>query len=201
MTCPDIPADTRVVVGNLSPIGERVRRPAPGHVRWRDLASGTVILQERTQTPVQINTFLTELDQLVSTVPKDLAAHRGRRAGHGFQDTRSRCSSCSTRPAVHLTATAALPQTTALIRRSGAGAHHAERGRTPVQGVQPRLREVAEQLKQSDPDIRRSSTTVRRPVTSSARCCESGPGLGECFANLRTVGELEPRQAGLRQFL
>ncbi|OLL74163.1 MCE-family protein Mce1F [Pseudonocardia sp. Ae168_Ps1] len=201
---PEIPADTRAVVGNLSPIGEQYVDLRPVADGGETLAAGAVIPQERTQAPVGINTFLTELDGLVSTVPKDSLRTVVSELGQGFEGTAQPLQQLlDTSGQFTRTATEALPQTTALIRDARPVLTTQNEVAPQFQEFSRGLREVAEQLKQSDPDIRRIIDDGPRAGDQlSGLIRESGPGLGESVANLRTVSELlEPRQAGLRQLL
>lgn len=203
-SAPSIPADARAVVGNLSPIGEQYVDLQPVADGGEALAAGSVIPQDRTRTPVQINTFLTELDQLVSTVPKDSLQTVVRELGQGFEGTAQPLQQLlDTTGEFTRAATDALPQTTALIRDSRPVLTTQNEVAPQFQEFSRGLREVTEQLKQSDPDLRRiidDGPRLGDQVSGLLR--ESGPGLGESIANLRTVTELlAPRQAGLRQLL
>ncbi|MEJ8280198.1 MlaD family protein [Pseudonocardia spirodelae] len=203
-TAPDIPADAQAVVGNLSPIGEQYVDLQPVADGGEMLAGGAVIPQERTRTPVQINTFLTELDNLVSTVPKDSLRTVVSELGQGFQDTAQPLQQLlDTTGQFTRAATEALPQTTALIRDARPVLTTQNDVAPQFQEFSRGLREVTEQLKESDGDIRRIIDDGPRAGDElSALLRESGPGLGESIANLRTITELlAPRQAGLRQLL
>ncbi|ANY07388.1 MCE family protein [Pseudonocardia sp. HH130630-07] len=201
---PEIPADARAVVGNLSPIGEQFVDLQPVADGGPVLAAGTVIPQERTQAPVGINTFLTELDQLVSTVPKDSLRTVVSELGQGFEGTAQPLQQLlDTTGQFTTAATEALPQTTALIADARPVLTTQNEVAPQFQEFSRGLREVAEQLRESDPDLRRIIDDGPRAGDElRALVRESGPGLGESVANLRTVSELlEPRQAGLRQIL
>ncbi|MEQ3550535.1 MCE family protein [Pseudonocardia nematodicida] len=203
-TAPEIPADARAVVGNLSPIGEQYVDLQPVAAGGEALAAGSVIDEARTRTPVQIETVLADLDRLVSTVPLDSLRTVVSELGQGFENTgRPLQQLLDTGGEFTRAATDALPQTTALIA-------DARPVLTTQNEVAPQfgefsrgLREVAEQLAQSDPDLRRiiaDGPRTGEEIRGLLR--ESGPGLGESISNLRTVGEvLEPRQAALRQLL
>lgn len=201
---PEIPADTRAVVGNLSPIGEQYVDLQPVADGGETLAAGTVIPQERTRTPVQVATLLTNLDQFVSTVPLDSLRTVVSELGQGFEGTAQPLQQLlDTSGQFTRAATDALPQTTALIRDSRPVLTTQNDVAPQFREFSRGLREIAEQLKQSDPDIRRIIDDGPRAGDElSGLLRESGPGLGESIANLRTVNELlEPRQAGLRQLL
>lgn len=205
---PEIPADARAVVGNLSAIGEQYvdlqPGPAPGSGPVQTLAAGAVIPQDRTQTPVQIPTLLSNLDQLVSTVPLDSLRTVVSELGQGFEGTAQPLQQLlDTTGQFTQAATDALPQTTALIRDARPVLTTQNEIAPQFREFSSGLRQVTEQLRQSDPDIRRIIDDGPGAAEEArALLRESGPGLGESLANLRSTTELlEPRQAGLRQLL
>ncbi|MFP5069793.1 MCE family protein [Pseudonocardia nantongensis] len=201
---PEIPADTRAVVGNLSPIGEQYVDLQPVGPGGETLAAGSVIPQERTQTPVQVQTLLVDLDRFVSTVPLDSLRTVVDELGQGFAGTAQPLQQLlDTTGQFTQAATDALPQTTALIEDARPVLATQNDVAPQFQEFSRGLREVTEQLAQSDPDIRRIIDDGPRAGDEvSGLLRESGPGLGESVANLRTVSDvLEPRQAGFRQLL
>lgn len=203
-SAPEVPADARAVVGNLSPIGEQFVDLQPSTGSGETLAAGAVIPQERTQTPVQIETLLTNLDELVSTVPLDSLRTVVSELGQGFQGTAQPLQQLlDTGGEFTRAATEALPETTALIEDARPVLTTQNEIAPQFQDFSRGLREVAEQLRTSDPDLRRIVDDGPRAGDElSALVRESGPGLGESVANLRTTAEvLEPRQAGLRHLL
>lgn len=203
-TAPEVPADARAVVGNLSPIGEQFVDLQPSTGSGETLAAGAVIPQERTQTPVQIETLLTNLDELVSTVPLDSLRTVVSELGQGFQGTAQPLQQLlDTGGEFTRAATEALPETTALIEDARPVLTTQNEIAPQFQDFSRGLAEVAEQLRTSDPDLRRIIDDGPRAGDElSALLRESGPGLGESVANLRTTAEvLEPRQAGLRHLL
>lgn len=203
-SAPEIPSDARAVVANLSPIGEQYVDLQPVAADGEALAAGSVIPQDRTRTPVQVETLLTNLDQLVSTVPLDSLQTVVSELGQGFQGTAQPLQQLlDTTGEFTRTATEELPATTALIQDARPVLTTQNEIAPQFQDFSRGLREVTEQLRESDPDLRRIIDDGPRAGDElSALLHESGPGLGESIANLRTTSEvLEPRQDGLRQLL
>ena len=203
-SAPEIPSDARAVVGNLSPIGEQFVDLQPTTDTEETLAAGAVITQDRTRTPVQIETLLTNLDELVSTVPLDSLRTVVSELGQGFEGTAQPLQQLlDTSGEFTRAATEALPATTGLIEDARPVLTTQNEIAPQFQDFSRGLREVAEQLRVSDPDLRRIIDDGPRAGDElSALLRESGPGLGESVANLRTTAELlEPRQAGLRHLL
>ncbi|MFP5019787.1 MCE family protein [Pseudonocardia phyllosphaerae] len=201
---PEIPSDARAVVGNLSPIGEQYVDLRPETGTAPPLEAGAVVPRERTTVPVPIESLLTNLDQLVSTVPLDNLRTVVSELGQSFEGTAQPLQQLlDTGGQFTRTATAALPQTTALLA-------DARPVLTTQNDVAPQFKDfsrglklLSEQLERSDPDLRRIIDDGPKAGDQlSALIRESGPGLGESIANLRSTTELlEPRQAGLRQIL
>ena len=203
-SAPGIPADTAAAVRNLSPIGEQYVDLQPSTSTGPMLASGAVVPVARTSTPVQINDLVVSLDDFVKTVPLSSLQTVVNELGDGFANTAQPLQQLlDTTGQFTQAATEALPQTTALIQ-------DARPVLTTQNQVAPQFKQfssslalLAQQLKRSDPDLRR--IIQNGPPAGqqlSGLLAESGPGLGESIANLRQTSQLlEPRQAGLRQIL
>lgn len=203
-SAPEIPSDTRAEVRNLSAIGEQYVDLQPLTADGPMMAAGTVIPVGRTTIPVHVEDMVVNLDDLVRTVPLDSLRTVVNELGDGFANTAQPLQQLlDTTGQFTQAATDALPQTTALIR-------DARPVLTTANDVAPQFKEfssglsqLTDQLKRSDPDIRRIIADGPKAGDQvSALLRESGPGLGESIANLRSTAELlEPRQAGLRQIL
>lgn len=203
-SAPAIPADTSAAIRNLSAIGEQYVDLQPATDSGPVLAAGAVVPVARTQTPVQVEDLVVNLDDFVRTVPLDSLRTVVNELGDGFANTAQPLQQLlDTTGQFTQAATEALPQTTALIR-------DARPVLTTQNEIAPQFKEfsaglaqVADQLKRSDPDIRRiiaNGPEAGDQISGLLR--ESGPGLGESIANLRQISELlEPRQAGLKQLL
>ena len=203
-SAPPIPADTRAEVHNLSAIGEQYVNLLPGPEGGPTLAAGSVVPQNRTSTPVGVEKLVVNLDDFVRTVPLDSLRTVVGELGDGFANTAQPLQQLlDTTGQFSKSATDALPQTTALIQDSRPVLTTQNEVAPQFKQFASSLNQVTDQLKQSDPDLRRiidDGPRLGDQVSGLLR--ESGPGLGESIANLRQTSELlENRQAGLRQLL
>jgi phospholipid/cholesterol/gamma-HCH transport system substrate-binding protein len=199
---PPIPADVDAAVHNLSAIGEQYVDLQPARDAGEVLQAGSVIPMNRTSTPVPVEQLVVSLDDFVRSVPLDSLRTVVDELGTGFANTAQPLQKLlDTTDLFTEDAVAALPQTLRLI----------EDGRTVLttqnevagsfQSFSHDLALLAEQLKESDPDLRRLLVTAPDAADEvRALLRESGGGLGELIADLVTISRVaEPRQAGLRQ--
>jgi phospholipid/cholesterol/gamma-HCH transport system substrate-binding protein len=203
-SAPPIPSDTSAEIRNLSAIGEQYVDLLPGPQGGPVLAAGSVVPQNRTVTPVGVEDLVVNLDDLVKTVPLDSLRTVVSELGNGFSNTAQPLQQLlDTTGQFTQAATDALPQTTALIRDSRPVLTTQNEVAPQFKEFASSLNQVTDQLKRSDPDLRRIIADGPRlgdQVSGVLR--ESGPGLGESIANLRQTTEmLEGRQANLRQIL
>ncbi|MBN9108809.1 MAG: MCE family protein [Pseudonocardia sp.] len=203
-TAPDIPADLRAAVRNLSAIGEQYVDLTPQTAGGAMLGSGSVIPVDRTSVPVPVNDLVASLDDFVRSVPLDSLRTVIDQLGTAFAGTAQPLhqlldsSNEFTGAAVN-----ALPQTKALL----ADGRTVLTTQNDISGqftdFSHNLALLAAQLKTSDPDLRRlieAGPGAAQQV--SALLSENGSGLGTVIDNLLTVSRVaEPRQAGLRQLL
>lgn len=203
---PPIPADLTAVVANLSAIGEQYVDLRPNTDTGPMLTAGSVIPQQATRTPVPIETVLLNLDQLVRSVPLDSLRTTVEELGTAFSDTGPELEALldSSRTFTE-DALDALPQTLTLIRdgRTVLETQNEPAQASAITSFSRDLRLLAGQLKESDPDLRRLIDTAPRFSEQTIELLrESGPGLGELFADLLTVSRIsEPRVDGLEQIL
>jgi len=201
---PAIPADVDAAVRNLSPIGEQYVDLRPRGASGGALAGGATIPLARTTTPVGVEELVGNLDTLVRSVPLDDLRTLVGEAGTAFAG--------SALPLQHLLDTTseftqaardALPQTVALLRdgRTVLTTQNATAGE--FADFSHSLAQLADQLKTSDPDLRRLLQTGPQAADQVGGLLdESGSGLGDTVANLLTVSRiLEPRQSNLDQIL
>ncbi|TCK20310.1 MCE family protein [Pseudonocardia endophytica] len=201
---PPIPSDTKAEIRNLSAIGEQYVDLQPATNAGPMLAAGSVVPQNRTQTPVGVEDLVVNLDDLVRTVPLDNLRTVVSELGDGFANTAQPLQQLlDTTGQFTQAATDALPQTTALIQDSRPVLTTQNEVAPQFKEFAASLNQVTAQLKQSDPDLRRIiADGPRLGDQVSGLLRESGPGLGESIANLRQITELlENRQAGLKQIL
>jgi phospholipid/cholesterol/gamma-HCH transport system substrate-binding protein len=201
---PPIPADVDAAVHNLSAIGEQYVDLQPARDGGEVLQAGSVIPMERTSTPIPVEQLVVSLDDFVRSVPLDSLRTVVDELGTGFANTAQPMQKLlDTTDLFTEDAVAALPQTVRLI----------EDGRTVLttqnevagsfQSYSHDLALLAEQLKESDPDLRRLLVTAPDAADQVRKLLrESGGGLSQLIADLLTISRVaEPRQAGLRQVL
>jgi phospholipid/cholesterol/gamma-HCH transport system substrate-binding protein len=187
---PDIPADLDAVVANRSAVGEQYVDLRPRADGGPYLSAESLISADRTKTPVATDAVIRDLDSLASSVPTeslrtlvdelDLAF-----SGDDLQvllDTTSEFTR---------TATQHLPQTIALINDGGTVLDTQAAQTGNIKSFASDLNLLAQQLRKSDPDLRRLITAAPAAATSiTALLRESGPGLSQLFANLLTVSDI-----------
>jgi phospholipid/cholesterol/gamma-HCH transport system substrate-binding protein len=203
-SAPEIPADVDAAVRNLSAIGEQYVDLQPASDGGPVLEAGSVIPVSRTRTPVPVEQLVASLDDFVRSVPLDSLRTVVDELGTAFADTGQPLQKLlDTTNLFTEDAVEALPQTLRLI----------EDGRTVLttqnevsgsfQSFSEDLALLADQLAESDPDLRRLlETGPEASAEIRALLRKSGSGLGQLIADLLTVSRVaEPRQAGLRQIL
>lgn len=199
-----IPADVDAAVHNLSAIGEQYIDLQPASDGAPYLEDGSVIPVGRTSTPVPVEQLVVSLDDFVRSVPLDSLRTTVDELGAAFSDTALPLQKLlDTTDAFTEDAVDALPETVRLI----------EDGRTVLttqndvagsfQSFSKDLALLADQLAESDPDLRRLIETGPEASTQIRGLLrESGGGLGDLIADLLTISRVaEPRQAALRQIL
>ena len=201
---PAIPADVDAAVRNLSAIGEQYVDLQPASDGGEMLADGSVIPVSRTRIPVPVEELVVSVDDLARSVPLDSLQTVVSELGTAFDGTAAPLQKIlDTTDAFTEDAVEALPQTLALIRDGRTVLTTQNDVAGSFQNFSADLALLAEQLKESDPDLRRLIRTgpeVSAEITGLLR--ESGNGLSMLVADLLTVARVaEPRQDGLRQLL
>jgi phospholipid/cholesterol/gamma-HCH transport system substrate-binding protein len=189
---PPIPADTAAVVANRSAVGEQYVDLQPPHDRGPFLVDGSVIPVSRTRTPSGPDVLLSTVDDLVTSVPRDslrtavdelFLAFDG--SGPALRVLLDSVADLTTTAAAHL------PQTTSLLASGRIVLEtQAEQSRL-ILDYSHSLRLLAEQLKVSNPDLRRLVTVtpvVAVQVHDLLR--DSGLDLGVIVANLLTTVQI-----------
>jgi phospholipid/cholesterol/gamma-HCH transport system substrate-binding protein len=201
---PEIPADVDAVVANRSAVGEQYVDLRPRGDGEPFLSGESVIAADRTKTPVATDVVIRDLDSLASSVPTDslrtLVDELDKAFAGTGDDLQVLLDSTSdfTRAA-----TDHLPQTVALINDGGTVLDTQAAQSDNIKSFASDLNLLAEQLRKSDPDLRRLITATPRAATSITNLLrESGPGLSALFANLLTVSDIVgPRKAGVEYTL
>jgi len=203
-TAPAIPTDVDAAVRDLSPIGEQYVDLEPRTDGGAVLAAGATIPLADTSTPVGVEDLVTHLDTLVRSVPLDSLRTVVGQLGIAFADSAQPLQRLlDTTSAFTQSAQDALPQTVALLHDGRTVLTTQNQTAGQFGDFSRSLAQLADQLKTSDPDIRRLVHNGPQAADQlSGLLDESGSGLGDVVANLLTVSRvLEPRQSNLEQIL
>jgi phospholipid/cholesterol/gamma-HCH transport system substrate-binding protein len=196
-----IPADLQAAVADRSAVGEQYVDLQPSTAAGPFLADGSVISQNRTTTPPPTQTLLANLDQLADSVPTSSLQTVVNELDAGFDgtgpDLQKLLDSVS---AFTKTAQAQLPQTRQLLDtgRTVLDTQNDEAG--SIESFSSSLKQLAAQLKTSDPDLRKLIANAPLAATQlTGLLNESGQQLSVLLANLLTTANvLLPRQSGLQ---
>jgi phospholipid/cholesterol/gamma-HCH transport system substrate-binding protein len=201
---PPIPADTFAVVANRSAVGEQYVDLQPTHNRGPYLVDGSIVPTQRTKTPSSPETLLSNLDSLVTSVPKDSLRTTVDELYLAFQNTGPALQVLlDSAGALTTTATEHLPQTTALLANGRVVLTTQAEQSQQILDYSTSLRLLSEQLKTSNPDLRRLITVVPQvTVQVDDILRESGRDLGLIVANLLTTMQItSTRTDALEQLL
>jgi phospholipid/cholesterol/gamma-HCH transport system substrate-binding protein len=201
---PPIPSDLDAAVTNLSAIGEQFVDLRPKRADGPMLAAGAVIPASRVSTPIPVENLVLNLDNFVRSVPLDSLRTVVDEVGTGFTGTGPDLQRLlDNTDAFTKDAVTALPQTLTLIKDGRTVLQTQNEESSAITSFSTNLRLLAEQLRSSDPDIRRLITTAPQFADqTSGLIQESGDQVSVLVADLLTVSRIaEPRQAGLRQLL
>ncbi|MFR9731206.1 MCE family protein [Saccharopolyspora sp. MS10] len=191
-TAPPIPADTRAAVANRSAVGEQYLDLRPEHQRGPVLADGSVIPAERAELPPPPESVLLNLDRLVADVPLDSLRTVVEESGTAFRGSGPHLRRLldSTGSLVEA-ADRSLPQTTSLLENADVVLRTQQEQGAEITEFGAGLREVAAQLRSSDPDLRRLIDAAPPAAGQlDALLRTSGGGLAATTANLLTTVRL-----------
>jgi phospholipid/cholesterol/gamma-HCH transport system substrate-binding protein len=203
-SAPRIPSDLQAAVADRSAVGEQYVDLLPTTSAGPYLTANSVISQNRTSVPPPTQNLLANLDQLADSVPTDSLRTVVDELDNGFNgtgpDLQKLLDSVSD---FTKTAQAQLPQTTQLLDtgKTVLDTQNDEAG--SIESFSQSLREVAAQLKTSDPDLRKLIANAPAAATQiTDLLAESGQQLGDLLANtLTTANILETRQSGLEMVM
>jgi phospholipid/cholesterol/gamma-HCH transport system substrate-binding protein len=201
---PPIPADTDVVIRNLSAIGEQFVDIVPRRDGAPFLEPGSVVPAAQVRVPVPIQELIGSVDALASSVPKDSLRTVVDELGTAFDGTAQPLQKIiDTTDAFTAAARDALPQTRTLLRDGRTVLSTQNDVSGSFKNISADLRLVAAQLERSDPDIRRLfETGPAAGYELSKLLRDSGDDVGKLIRNLLTISRIaQPRQDGIRQIL
>lgn len=189
---PPIPADTNAIVTNRSAVGEQYVDLQPSHDHGPYLADGSTVPRSRTRTPSGPEVLLSNVDSLVTSVPEDALRTTVDELYAAFQNSG---------PALRVlldsagkltsAASAHLPQTTSLLANGRVVLDTQAEQTQQILDYSSSLRLIAEQLRTSNPDLRRlidMTPVVAVQVNDLLR--DSGQDLGVVIANLLTTMQI-----------
>lgn len=189
---PPIPAAARAAVANRSAVGEQYLDLRPDDDRGPVLADGSVIPAARTEIPPSPESVLLNLDQLVSSVPLDSLRTVVDESGTAFQGTGPHLQRMlDSTGSLIAAADRNLPRTTALLDNSDVVLRTQQEQAEQITTFSRGLRDVAEQFKSSDPDLRRlidAAPPAAGEIDELLRT--SRTGLQKTTANLLTTMRL-----------
>ncbi len=200
----DIPASTRAVVTNRSAVGEQYVDLRPDTAAGPYLEDGSLIPRRRTSGPLAVETLLLNLDKLVTSVDKQDLKIVIDELGRAFDGTGPSLQVLlDSGDALLAEADKSLPETVQLIRDGRTVLDTQAASGTAIRSWADSLASLSEQLKKSDPDLRR--LLVNGPVATSevtALLNELRPSFGFLLGNLIVVGQIQARRInGLEQIL
>lgn len=189
---PPIPADARAAVANRSAVGEQYLDLRPDDEHGPVLRDGSVIPAERAELPPPPESLLLNLDRLVADVPLDALRTVVEESGTALQGTGPHLQRMlDSTGSLIAAADRNLPSTTALLANSDVVLRTQQRQSGQIIEFSRGLRQVAEQLRASDPDLRRLAD-VAPPAAEQldGLLRDSGTGLAATTANLLTTVRL-----------
>jgi phospholipid/cholesterol/gamma-HCH transport system substrate-binding protein len=187
-----VPKDLTAVVADRSAVGERYVNLLPRSNSGPYLADGDSIPADRVQVPMQTQTVLTSLNKLVASVPLNDLRTTVKELGVAFNGLGPKLQLLlnSTNSLTH-TAIDTLPQTVSLIDDANTVLKTQNDLSDPIESFSSNLKKVSQQLKDSDPDIRKivqDGPDAAKQLDKLIK--ESGPGLGRTFRQGRDLSRL-----------
>jgi phospholipid/cholesterol/gamma-HCH transport system substrate-binding protein len=153
---PPIPANVNAVVADRSAVGERYVDLRPNADSGPYLRDGDTIPADRVSIPQQVDVVLGNLDQLVASVPLDDLRTTVSELGKAFNGLGPRLQLLlNSTHSLTVTANENLPQTLALIHDARTVLQTQNDLSDPIQEFSKNVKLISEQLKESDPDLRR----------------------------------------------
>ncbi|MEE1927050.1 MlaD family protein [Streptomyces sp. TRM 70351] len=201
---PRVPADLTAEVASLSAVGEQYLDLRPTSATGPYLTDGSVIPRAATSTPPPVTDAISSLDDLAASVNLDALRTVVDELGQTFAGRGEDLQILLDTSSAFLdSAHEALPATTALITDAESVLRTQSEEGESLRAFARGTRELAAQLKESDPDLRRLIDRTPGAVTQvSALLRDVDPHLSVVLANLTTTSEvLLTRQRGVEELL
>ena len=201
---PQIPADARAVVANRSAVGEQYVDLQPEHAGGPYLQAGQVLPADRNRIPLPVEALLLNLDRVVGSVDREhlsvLIDELGTAFDHRGPDLQRLLDNGDR---LLTAARESLPQTLRLIEDGTIVLATQRESRAAIRSWARDLRLLADQLRTSDPDLRRlldNGPAAAGEISGLIR--DNRTDLGVLISNLLTASEITVRRLpGLEQVL
>jgi phospholipid/cholesterol/gamma-HCH transport system substrate-binding protein len=201
---PDVPADLQAVVADRSAVGEQFVDLRPASEAGPFLKAGSVIPADKTKTPIATEQVVSDLDGLAESVPTDALRTVVDESYNAFNGTGDDLQVLlDTLRDFTKSAQENLPQTVQLLDAGGKVLDTQNAEASNMADFSKNLKELSATLKSSDGDLRKLIEAAPPAAQSiNQLISDTGPGLGELFANLLTTSNLLlTRQDGIEQVL
>jgi len=199
-----IPRESRALVGNKSAVGEQYVELQPQTNDKPYLVDGSEIAQDNTEIPVSTTELLTNLDNVVNSVPQDDLRTVVAETGAAFKDSgRDLRQIIDTSNAFIETANANFDTTTALIRDSDVVLRTQVDKESAIRSFSRDLALFSGTLAGNDDALRRLIDNGGATATQLRTFLEDNEvELGSLIRNLVTTGEITVKHLdGIRQLL
>ena len=191
-SAPPIPARLQAAVADLSAVGEQYVDLRPDTASGPYLTAGSVIPQRDTQLPLPVTSLLTSVNTLAASLPLNTLRSVLNELATGIQGQGGNLAGILDGDHALVQAlSATAPQTISLINdgKTVLATQIAESGALDSFAASARL--LAQQLKSSDPDLRRLITAGPQAAAQVADLlANTNPGLAVLIANLLTTSEV-----------
>ncbi|MEO9137773.1 MAG: MCE family protein [Jatrophihabitans sp.] len=190
-----VPAAASAVVTDRSVVGEQYVDLIPKTGKGPFVHNGSNIPASRTKIPTPTNELLTNLNDLVQSVPIDALRTTVEELGQAFNGRGQNLGSLLDSTNLLLkAATQNLPDTIALINNSATVLSTQLDVQPALKVWTKNLNLISQQLKTSDPDIRRLLDNGPDDLSTVMKFVKDNQsGLGVVLANLVTVGDIVVR--------
>ena len=202
-SAPKIPSDVEAVVTNRSAVGEQYVDLRPNRDGGPFLRDGSVIRQRDTQTPLPVETLMTNLDTFSKSVPEDSLRTVVSELGTAFRDNGGNLQTIlDTTREFTAEAQKNLPQTTQLLADGKTVLATQNDQGSAIRSYSRDLRALSEQLKQSDPDLRKLIERAPPAAQQVSGFLRENDKLSPLLANLTTTSQVLARNTdGIEQIM
>jgi phospholipid/cholesterol/gamma-HCH transport system substrate-binding protein len=200
----EVPKDVRAVVANRSAVGEQYVDLRPERDSGPYLRAGDVIPRSHTATPLAVEVLLSHMDRLLATVDTEDLRIVLDELGTAFNGTGVDLQRLlDGGDALLADAQDALPETVALLEDGRTVLDTQAASSAEIKRWARSLASLSDQIRRSDPDLRRLLVTGPLAATEVTRLVQGlTPTFGVLLGNLTTLGDIAVRRLpGIEQIL